>query len=71
MKITVLWVIAVVEIVLWLVGIIAGHTLGGFLHILLLLAALAAATELGLNYRRTRHEARAQDVNISHSRPAA
>lgn len=71
MKITILWVIAAVEVVLWLVGIIVGQTLGGFLHILLLLAALAAVTELGLNYRRTRFEAKAEKVEASHSRSAA
>lgn len=71
MKIRVLWVIAVVEVVLWLVGIIAGKTLGGFLHILLLLAALAAFTELGLNYHRARYQRDSGDVEISRSRRAA
>lgn len=47
-----LWTLFVILIVLWLVGIIASETLGGFLHILLLLAALALVTELALRYRR-------------------
>ena len=47
-----LWTLCVVLLVLWLVGIVTSQTLGGFLHILLLLAALALVTELGLRYRR-------------------
>lgn len=71
MRVTVLWVIAALELILWLVGVIAGQTLGGFLHILLLLAALAAITEMGLNYRRARHEQTTESLDVSRSRPAA
>lgn len=46
-----LFVLCAVLLALWLVGVIASQTLGGFLHILLLLAALALITELGLRYR--------------------
>ncbi|HYG99598.1 MAG TPA: DUF5670 family protein [Terriglobales bacterium] len=53
MRVSFLWVLAAVEVMLWLFGVIVGQTLGGFLHILLLLAALAALTEIGLNNRRT------------------
>jgi hypothetical protein len=49
-----LWTLFVALLVLWLVGVISSYTLGGFLHILLLLAALALVTELGLRYRRNR-----------------
>jgi hypothetical protein len=47
-----LWTLFVILIALWLVGVIASHTLGGFLHFLLLLAAIALVTEMGLRYRR-------------------
>ena len=33
-----LWTIAVVLAVLWLLGMVSANTLGGFVHILLLLA---------------------------------
>lgn len=49
-----LWTLFVVLITLWLAGIIQSETLGGFLHLLLFLAALALVTEFGLRYRRSR-----------------
>jgi Family of unknown function (DUF5670) len=33
-----LWTIAVILAVLWLLGMVSSYTLGGFLHILLVLA---------------------------------
>lgn len=33
-----LWTIAVVLIVLWLPGLVSSYTLGGFIHLLLVLA---------------------------------
>lgn len=33
-----LWTIAVLLLILWLLGMISSYTLGGFIHILLLLA---------------------------------
>lgn len=36
-----LWLIFVVLLVLWLLGMISGTTLGGFLHILLIVAIAA------------------------------
>jgi hypothetical protein len=33
-----LWTIAVLLVVLWLLGMVSSYTLGGFLHLLLLLA---------------------------------
>jgi hypothetical protein len=35
-----LWTIAVVLIALWLLGLVSSYTLGGFLHILLVLAVI-------------------------------
>jgi hypothetical protein len=36
-----LWTIVVVLLVLWLLGLLSSYTLGGFIHILLLLALAA------------------------------
>jgi len=33
-----LWTIAVVLIILWLLGLITGYTMGNFIHILLVIA---------------------------------
>jgi len=33
-----LWTIAVVLIILWLLGIVTGYTMGNFIHILLVIA---------------------------------
>ena len=35
-----LWTIAVVLVVLWLLGLASSYTMGGFVHILLLLAII-------------------------------
>lgn len=49
-----LWTLFVILIALWLLGVLSSQTVGGFLHILLLLAALALITELLLRHRRKR-----------------
>ena len=36
-----LWTVAVILAVLWLLGMVTSYTLGGFLHILLVLAIVA------------------------------
>lgn len=33
-----LWTIFVVLLILWLLGMVSGYTLGGFIHLLLLIA---------------------------------
>jgi hypothetical protein len=38
---TMLWLIFVILLVLWLLGMVSGTTLGGFLHILLIVAIAA------------------------------
>jgi hypothetical protein len=35
-----LWTIAIVLVVLWLLGMVSSYTLGGFIHILLVLAVI-------------------------------
>lgn len=36
-----LWTIAVILVIMWLLGMITSYTLGGFLHLLLVLALIA------------------------------
>jgi len=36
-----LWTIAVVLLLLWAVGLVSSYTLGGFIHILLVLAVVS------------------------------
>jgi Family of unknown function (DUF5670) len=35
-----LWTIAVILIVLWLLGLVSSYTMGGFIHILLVVAII-------------------------------
>jgi uncharacterized protein DUF5670 len=35
-----LWTIAVVLIVLWLLGLVSSYTMGGFIHVLLVIAII-------------------------------
>ena len=41
-----LWTIFVVLMVLWLLGMITSYTMGGFIHLLLILAVVALAIQL-------------------------
>jgi hypothetical protein len=41
-----LWTIFVVLIVLWLLGMVSSYTLGGFIHLLLLVALAVVAINL-------------------------
>jgi hypothetical protein len=41
-----LWTIAIVLVVLWAVGLVTSYTLGGFIHILLLLAVAVMVVRL-------------------------
>lgn len=47
-----LWTLFIVLLVLWLLGIVSGYALGGFLHILLVLAVIALIFQL-VSGRRT------------------
>lgn len=47
-----LWAIFVVLMVLWLAGVVSEYTLGGFIHVLLVLAVLALVFQL-ITDRRT------------------
>jgi len=46
-----LWTIFIILIVAWLLGMVTSYTIGGYIHILLLLALISAAVQL-LNGRR-------------------
>jgi len=35
-----LWTIFVILVVLWLLGLISGYTIGGFIHVLLVIAII-------------------------------
>jgi len=41
-----LWTIAVVLAVLWLLGLVSSYTMGGFIHILLVLAVIVILIRL-------------------------
>ena len=41
-----LWTIAVLLLILWLLGMVSSYTLGGFMHILLVLAVIAVLIRL-------------------------
>ncbi|MFA7245223.1 MAG: lmo0937 family membrane protein [Candidatus Magasanikbacteria bacterium] len=41
-----LWTIAIVLIVLWLLGVVTSYTIGGFIHILLVVAVIVVLVRL-------------------------
>jgi hypothetical protein len=41
-----LWTIFVILLVLWLLGIVSSYTLGGFIHILLVIAVVVLLIQL-------------------------
>jgi len=41
-----LWTIFVILLVMWLLGLVTSYTLGGFIHILLVLAVVAVLIRL-------------------------
>ena len=47
-----LWMFAVVLIVLWLFGMLSSYTLGGFIHILLVVAVIMILVRLITGRRR-------------------
>jgi Family of unknown function (DUF5670) len=48
-----LWTLFVILLVLWLVGVVSSYTLGGFIHILLVLAVVALVFQLMTNRNST------------------
>lgn len=41
-----LWTIAIVLVALWALGLVTSYTLGGFIHILIVLAVITVAIRL-------------------------
>ena len=41
-----LWTIAVILVVLWLLGLVSSYTMGGFIHILLVIAIIVIVLRL-------------------------
>ncbi len=41
-----LWTIFMILIVLWLLGMVSSYTLGGFIHVLLVIALIAVVIQL-------------------------
>ena len=41
-----LWTIFVILLVLWLLGVVTSYTLGGFIHVLLVVAVVLAILQL-------------------------
>ncbi|MFY9942459.1 MAG: lmo0937 family membrane protein [Desulfobacterales bacterium] len=47
-----LWTIAVILLILWVLGLFSGHTMGGVLHILLVIGLIVAAVQVIKGRRR-------------------
>ncbi|MBN2654795.1 MAG: lmo0937 family membrane protein [Nitrospirae bacterium] len=41
-----LWTIFLVLIVLWLLGLVSGYTIGGFIHVLLIIAVVVVVIRI-------------------------
>ena len=41
-----LWTLAVILVILWALGLVSSYTMGGFIHILLVLAVISVAIRL-------------------------
>jgi hypothetical protein len=41
-----LWTIAIILTALWLVGVVSSYTLGGFIHLLIVLAAIVVLVRI-------------------------
>jgi len=47
-----LWTIAVIMIILWALGLISSHTMGGFIHLLLVIAIVVVLLNIIQGRRR-------------------
>ena len=41
-----LWTIAVILVILWLLGLVSSYTMGGFIHILLIVAVIVVVLNI-------------------------
>lgn len=53
-NVTMLWTLAIVLVVLWLLGMITSYTLSGFIHILLVVALIVVLVRVIQGRRLTR-----------------
>jgi hypothetical protein len=47
-----LWTIGVILVVLWLLGLFGGYTLGGFIHLLLVIALVVMVLQIFQSRKR-------------------
>ena len=47
-----LWTLAVILVLLWIVGLVSSYTLGGFIHILLVVALIVVVTQVLVGRRK-------------------
>jgi hypothetical protein len=47
-----LWTIGVILLVLWLLGLVSGYTIGGFVHVLLVIAIVVVLIQVIQGRRR-------------------
>jgi hypothetical protein len=47
-----LWTIGVILVVLWLLGLFGGYTLGGFIHVLLVIALVVMVLQVFQSRKR-------------------
>ena len=48
-----LWTLAIVLLVLWLLGLVSSYTMGGFIHLLLVLAVIVVLVRIVQGRRLT------------------
>ena len=48
-----LWTIFVILLILWLLGLVTSHTMGGFIHILLVIAIVVVLVQVIQGRRRS------------------
>lgn len=48
-----MWIIAVITVFLWLLGFMSSHMMGGFIHILLVVACIAMLIGISTDRRST------------------
>jgi len=57
-----LWTIAVILVILWLLGLVSSYTMGGFIHILLVIAVIVVLVNI-IQGRRIRESAEYPKIN--------
>ena len=60
-----LWTILVILLILWLLGVVTSYTLGGFIHILLIVGGIVGLVYGGFTYTKTTHDAKIGPLEFS------